>query len=212
MLKELPRSDTSATTALPSTRTCQFFRVNPGGIKIAVPPDQLPCRVRMAWVSAIWSPGICWWTVSFWDPDHLVSWMHSGPCLRSLLHFLILVFLRTFRTTPTIEVPRMETCFKHRFQTTSVNWRDWHTICKGIRRQGTACKSLNSSLIERHTRKSVQLHGRALLLKGLRSPLCCRAVNLQMTSLTSCCVAKEPMVHLYYQGGSHRGDHRKDLS
>ena len=37
------------------------------------------------------------------------------------------------------------------------------------------------------SRKSVQLHGRALLVKGLRSPLCCRAVNLQMTGLTSCC-------------------------
>ena len=27
------------------------------------------------------------------------------------------------------------------------------------------------------SRKNVQLHGRALLVKGLRSPLCCRAVN-----------------------------------
>ena len=37
------------------------------------------------------------------------------------------------------------------------------------------------------SRKSVQLHGRALLVKGLRSPLCCRAVKMQMTGLTSCC-------------------------
>ena len=37
------------------------------------------------------------------------------------------------------------------------------------------------------SRKSVQLHGRALLDKGLRSPLCCLAVRWQMTGLTSCC-------------------------
>ena len=37
------------------------------------------------------------------------------------------------------------------------------------------------------SRKSVQLHGRALLDKGLRSPLCCLAVRCQMTGLTSCC-------------------------
>ena len=37
------------------------------------------------------------------------------------------------------------------------------------------------------SRKSVQLHGRALLVKGLRSPLCCRAVNLQITGLTLSC-------------------------
>ena len=35
--------------------------------------------------------------------------------------------------------------------------------------------------------KSVQLHGRALLVEGLRSPLCCRVVKMQMTGLTSCC-------------------------
>ena len=32
--------------------------------------------------------------------------------------------------------------------------------------------------------RSVQLHGRALQVKGLRSPLCCRAVKMQMTGLT----------------------------
>ena len=37
------------------------------------------------------------------------------------------------------------------------------------------------------SRKSVQLHGRALQDKGLRSPLCCLAVRWQMTGLTSCC-------------------------
>ena len=37
------------------------------------------------------------------------------------------------------------------------------------------------------SRRSVQLHGRALQVKGLRSPLCCRAVKMQMTGLISCC-------------------------
>ena len=37
------------------------------------------------------------------------------------------------------------------------------------------------------SRKSVQLHGKVLLDKGLRSPLCCLAVKWQMTGLTSCC-------------------------
>ena len=37
------------------------------------------------------------------------------------------------------------------------------------------------------SRKSVQLHSRALLDKGLRSPLCCLAVRWQMTGWTSCC-------------------------
>ena len=37
------------------------------------------------------------------------------------------------------------------------------------------------------SRRNVQLHGRALQVKGSRSPLCCRAVKMQMTGLTSCC-------------------------
>ena len=37
------------------------------------------------------------------------------------------------------------------------------------------------------SRKSVQQHGKVLLDKGLRSPLCCLAAKWQMTGLTSCC-------------------------
>ena len=36
---------------------------------------------------------------------------------------------------------------------------------------------LQEGILAMFSRKSVQLHGRALLVKGLRSPLCCRAVN-----------------------------------
>ena len=61
------------------------------------------------------------------------------------------------------------------------------------------------------SRKSVQQHGRARQVKGLRSPLCCRAVKMQMTGLTSCCL-KEPLAHLYNSGDSHRGDFQTDLS
>ena len=35
--------------------------------------------------------------------------------------------------------------------------------------------------------RNVQLHGRALQVKDLRSLLCCRDVKMQMTGLTSCC-------------------------
>ena len=37
------------------------------------------------------------------------------------------------------------------------------------------------------SRRNVQLHGRALQIKGSRSPLCCRVVKMQITGLTSCC-------------------------
>ena len=40
------------------------------------------------------------------------------------------------------------------------------------------------------SRRSVQQHGRARQVKGLRSPLCCRAVKMQMTGLTSCCLKR----------------------
>ena len=61
------------------------------------------------------------------------------------------------------------------------------------------------------SQKVVQQHGRARQVKGLRSPLCCRAVKMQMTGLTSCCL-KEPLAHLYNSGDSHRGDFQTDLS
>ena len=37
---------------------------------------------------------------------------------------------------------------------------------------------LQEGILVMFSRKSVQLHGRALLVKGLRSPLCCRAVKM----------------------------------
>ena len=64
--------------------------------------------------------------------------------------------------------------------------------------EGILCDSFSQ-------KKSVQLHGRAPLDKGLRSPLSCLAIWLARLHA----VAKEPMAHLCYQGGSHRAGYQK---
>ena len=51
----------------------------------------------------------------------------------------------------------------------------------------TAIQCYRKASFVMFSHKSVQLHGKALLVNGLRSLLCCRAVRMQMTGLTSCC-------------------------
>ena len=54
------------------------------------------------------------------------------------------------------------------------------------------------------SRRSVQQHGRARQVKGLQSPLCCRAVKMQMTGLTSCCLKRTSGPPLQLGGLSQR--------
>ena len=54
------------------------------------------------------------------------------------------------------------------------------------------------------SRRSVQQHGKARQVKGLRSPLCCRAVKMQMTGLTSCCLKRTSGPPLQLGGLSQR--------
>ena len=60
-----------------------------------------------------------------------------------------------------------------------------HTLCVVSACLAPACYRKASYAMCFH--KSVQLHGRAFLEKGLLSPLCCLAVKWQMTGLISCC-------------------------
>ena len=54
--------------------------------------------------------------------------------------------------------------------------------------------------------RNALLHGRALQVNGSRSLLCCRAVKMQMTGLTSCCRKRT------YGPPLHRGTLTEEIS
>ena len=60
--------------------------------------------------------------------------------------------------------------------------------------------------------RNALLHGRALQVNDSRSLLCCRAVKMLMTGLTSCCRKRTYGPPLQLGELSQRGDFRADLS